>query len=366
VTDSLVVQTSFLGDMVLTTPLFAFLARSGPVDVVCTPAAAALVANNPSIREVISYDKRGTESGARGFARLASRLRDRGYGAAYLAQGSVRSGALALAAGVADRVGFASSAGKVFYTTRIPPIENMHHAARLLSLGTRDPLREPSRGELRPHLYPGDRERAAVDQLLNEARGRHPEWSEGSMSPGALNSHEGERSFVADAPQDDKVPLIAVAPGSVWATKRWPYYPELSKALVEIANVVVVGGDADRSLAAEISAATDGRAIDATGRLSLLASAELIGRAALLITNDSAPQHLASAMNTPTLAVFGPTVPEFGFGPLAERSRVLGHTGLACRPCDRHGPQRCPLGHWRCMREISAADVAAAARALLS
>ena len=102
------------------------------------------------------------------------------------------------------------------------------------------------------------------------------------------------------------------------------------------------------------------------GRLSLLASAELIGRARLLVTNDSAPLHLASAMNTPTVAVFGPTVPAFGFGPLADRASVAEHLGLDCRPCDRHGPQRCPLGHWRCMREITAGDVAALARAFLS
>jgi heptosyltransferase-2 len=58
-------------------------------------------------------------------------------------------------------------------------------------------------------------------------------------------------------------------------------------------------------------------------------------------------------MGTPTLTIFGPTVPEFGFGPLAERNVVAGHEGLNCRPCDRHGPKRCPLGHWRCMRELT-------------
>ncbi len=318
--------------MVLTTPLFAYLAKTGSVDVVCTPAAAALVANNPSIREVIPYDKRGTERGARGFAKLAARLRAKRYDAAYMAQGSIRSGALAAMAGIMDRVGFATSAGKLFYTTRIPPIDNMHHAARLLSLGARNPLRPFSARELQPHLYPGETERTAVDALVNGAVG----------------------------------PFVTVAPGSVWATKRWPFYSGLAKALATEATIIVVGGDADRPLAAEIVASTNGEAIDATGRLSLLGSAELIARSSLLVTNDSAPQHLASAMNTPTLAIFGPTVPEFGFGPLAERSKVLGKSDLECRPCDRHGPQKCPLGHWRCMREISPDDVATAARELLS
>jgi heptosyltransferase-2 len=122
--------------------------------------------------------------------------------------------------------------------------------------------------------------------------------------------------------------------------------------LAQRATVVIIGSADDHELAAEIANAAQGRAVDATGKLSLLASAELIRRCALLVTNDSAPQHLASAMNTPTLTIFGPTVPEFGFGPLADRSTTVGLDSLACRPCDRHGPVACPLKHWKCMREI--------------
>ena len=330
---SLVIQTSFLGDMVLTTPLIARLAASGPVDVVATPAAAALLANNPHVREAIAYDKRGADRGLRGFARLGRTLRARRYDAAYLAQGSVRSGALAAVGGIRERVGFSTSAGRRFYTVRVPYIENTHHAARLLSLATRDPAGDVPRTALRPHLYPGPAERAAVDQVLGADTGE---------------------------------PIVAQAPGSVWATKRWPYFAELARAVRDVARVVVVGSDADRALADEIIGATKGHGIDAAGRLSLLASADLIGRAALLVTNDSAPLHLASAMNTPTIAVFGPTVPEFGFGPLADSSTAVGHIDLACRPCDRHGPQKCPLGHWRCMREISAEQVAGLARSLIT
>jgi heptosyltransferase-2 len=85
----------------------------------------------------------------------------------------------------------------------------------------------------------------------------------------------------------------------------------------------------------------------------------------VLVTNDSAPMHLASAMGTPTVAVFGPTVPDFGFGPLSPRASVVGHDTLPCRPCDRHGPDRCPLGHHRCMRELPPALVVERARTLL-
>jgi len=88
--------------------------------------------------------------------------------------------------------------------------------------------------------------------------------------------------------------------------------------------------------------------------------AVLIGRARLLVTNDSAPLHLATAMGTPVVAVFGPTIPEFGFGPVRERDASVGLVGLVCRPCSDHGPPACPLGHHKCMRELSVDRVLAA------
>jgi heptosyltransferase-2 len=326
---SLVIQTSFLGDMVLTTPLIAELAKRGPVDVVAIPASAPLLANNPDVRQVIVYDKRGADSGISGFWRLARTLYKRAP-IAYLGQGSVRSAALAATACIPRRVGFDTSAGRAMYTERVPNRDGVHHAERLWRLA--GAVGEPSRDALRPRLYPGIVERQAVDQLLETA------------------------SFGSDA---SAFPLVALAPGSVWATKRWPFYAALAEELAAVARIVVVGSKDDSVLAkAIVDAVGARRALDATGQLSLLASAELIGRAAAIVTNDSAPLHLASAMGTPTVAMFGPTIPEFGFGPLAPRAAVVQHEALACKPCDRHGPQRCPLGHWRCMRELSPTRVA--------
>ena len=320
--------------MVLTTPLLRELAARGPVDVVATPAAAALLANNPDVRETIAYDKRGAARGIRGVVRLARRLRLARYDAAYHAQGSARSAALTLLARVPERIGFSTSAGRALYTRQVTYRDDRHHAERLLRLALAEGAPDAAPDAIRPRLFPGPSEREAVDALLGGA------------------GHDGG-------------PLVALAPGSVWATKRWPYYPELARSLAGWGRVIVIGGTGDGALAAEIAAAVGGtRAIDATGKLSLLASAELIGRAAVLVTNDSAPQHLASAMGTPTVAVFGPTVPEFGFGPLARRSATVGHESLDCRPCDRHGPERCPLGHWRCMRETTVERVRAAVERL--
>lgn len=321
---SLVIQTSFLGDVILTTPLVAELAKRGPVDVLATPLGATVLANNPDVRAVVRYDKRSTYGSALGLWHTVRELHSRRpYDAAYLAQGSFRSGMLAMLTGARERIGFASSTGRVLYTSQIPYRPELHHAQRLWSLAMSECADPPTREQIRPRLYPGDDDRARVDALLRRS--------------GAASE-----------------PFVALAPGSAWGTKRWPYYPELAARLAEDFRIAIIGSNADSTLAKQIMDAVPRDAvIDATGSLPLLSSAELIGRAQAIVTNDSAPQHLASAMGTPTVAVFGPTVPEFGFGPMAERHAVAGHDGLTCRPCHRHGPQKCPLGHWRCMRELT-------------
>ena len=332
VSPSLVIQTSFLGDVVLTTPLLTHLAARGPVDVVTTPAGGALLDSHPAVRRVIRYDKRGAQSGLGGLRALAATLRTEGYAAAYLAQGSWRSAALAWLARIPQRVGFDTSSGRMLQTEQVAYRRDWHHAERLFRLAARD----AQQAVPAPSLHPRDEDDRVVDALLATAE-------------------FGTR------------PFVAVAPGSVWATKRWPQYAALPALLPPSYGIVIVGGPDDRELAMEIAAAAPWRVLDATGRLSLLASAAIIGRAAGLITNDSLPQHLASAMGTPTVTIYGPTLPAFGFGPLAPRHTVVEHApGLECRPCSAHGPQRCPRAHFRCMRDIAPAAVANALQPLLA
>ncbi|MDQ6612510.1 MAG: glycosyltransferase family 9 protein, partial [Gemmatimonadota bacterium] len=284
---SLVIQTSFLGDMVLTTPLLERLAERGAVDVVATPANAELLAHHPAVRDVIVFDKRGAARGFRGIKRLAHQIRWResesgrelrGAHVAYLAQGSLRSAWLAILGGVTERVGFSTSAARLFYTKQVLYRRDLHHATRLWQLAS-PTIQELPAAALRPSLFPDSAEIGSVGALLRD-------------------------SGVAE-----RESFIALAPGSVWATKRWPSYAALAKNIAEhrqlgVHRVVVIGGAADRNLATaiddELRAAGAPGAIDATGKLSLLASANLISRSVALVTNDSLPLHLASAVGTPT------------------------------------------------------------------
>ena len=118
---TLVIQTAFLGDVVLTTPLLSVLAdRHGPVDVVTTPAAASLLDHHPAVGDVVRYDKHGTGRGWRRFRQLGAELRARRYARVYLPHRSLRSAGLALWSGAPDRIGFADSPGAFSYTKRIP------------------------------------------------------------------------------------------------------------------------------------------------------------------------------------------------------------------------------------------------------
>jgi heptosyltransferase-2 len=146
--------------------------------------------------------------------------------------------------------------------------------------------------------------------------------------------------------------VVAIAPGSRWFTKRWPvqYYNDLiQKLTAQHISIVLIGDEQDRTLAIEQAETV----LNLIGRTTLLELAELLRRCDLLISNDSAPIHIASAFDTFILAIFGPTTRELGFFPWSRNSTVIENKGLACRPCGLHGGNRCPKKHFKCMLEIT-------------
>ncbi len=323
----LVIQTAFIGDAILVEPLVRKTAESFPqakIDVLVIPAAAELFAHHPHVDRVIAYDKRGRERGVAGFLNLLGRLRARDYDLALVPHRSFRSALLARLSRIPLRIGFDRSAAPVLLTDRVHYVRDRHEILRNLSL--LQPL-GISAGFFRPELYLQDDEREKAARLV----------------PGA------ER-------------IIALAPGSVWATKRWPVaaFARLKEKILAEPDsaVVLIGGGEDKPLCREIAAGDNPRVIDLCGKLSLRESCAVLERCSALVTNDSAPTHLGLAANTRVITLFGATVPEFGFYPHGEGNRsVEPPIALDCRPCGIHGGNTCPRKTFDCMRSITPQQV---------
>ncbi len=328
----LVFQSAFLGDVVLTLPMIQVLKRNfqhAEIDVVTTPTAAELLQNHPSISNVIVFDKRKSQKGIRGIFALSKILRKENYDLAIVPHRSFRSAVIIALSKIREKITFSTSAGKVFFNHIVPYIKEHHEVERNISLLA--PLAIKTHKRELPSLYPALNEVNFVDKFLFEREILHQNK------------------------------MIAVAPGSVWNTKRWllERFTELSVLLAEDGwEIVLIGGKDDAELGRSIYEIGKHKNIhDATGKLSLLQSAELIGRCNVLITNDSAPLHFGVAMRTPVVAIFGATIPAFGFAPYGKEDVVVETHGLECRPCAIHGGDKCPIGTFVCMKNIEAQTV---------
>ena len=324
----LIIQTAFIGDVVLVTPLIRAVRRcaaEATLHVMVIPAAQNIVENNPALNEVLVYDKRGSQSGWRGFFRMCSRVRREKYGLVLVPHRSLRSALIAWCSGARVRVGFSNSAGAFLLSHRVRYIRSQHEIDRNLSLLAS--VACPA-GRILPELFATEQDQQFVGHLL--------------------------------APLDRAgMSFIAVAPGSVWKTKRWPadYYHKLLKKLSGAGYaIVLLGGSQDRELCEAIAAAVPGLVINSAGVLTLRQAAWLLSRAAALVANDSAPLHLGSAANVPMVALFGPTIPGFGFAPYSDHFVVV-ETELPCRPCGIHGGERCPIGTHACMIHLRVDEV---------
>lgn len=337
----LLAQTSFLGDVVLTTALARTIASAWPdteLHWLVRPDAVPLLTPTYGDR-VYAFDKRGEQRGLRGIRHVAKALRALELDVAVGVQRSFRTALVLACSGIPTRVGFAGSAGAWLYGRRVPK-RGTHARDRLVGLaeglGIEVPRTLPA-----PQLDVSDEARRAVAERC------------------------------AREEIDPDAERIVVAPGSAWATKKWPaaYFGEAAAALCRAGRdpVVVIGTRADRPHAEEIAravAGAGGRTIDATDGTSIAEAVAWIASARIVLANDSAPAHIGAALGRPVVAAFGPTVPSQGFQPIGDRVRIV-ERDLDCRPCSRHGGDRCPIGTHECMQELPALQVVSAARALL-
>ena len=168
--------------------------------------------------------------------------------------------------------------------------------------------------------------------------------------------------------RDPAKPIVCIAPGAAWLTKRWPAdrFAVVARELAQRGWApVLIGSEDEAKLCRAVTERSGATAIDLAGRTNVAELVALIERSGVLVANDSGPAHIAAAVGTPVVQIFGPTVPELGYAAFGVPSRVVEHPELECRPCHRHGPEQCPLGHFRCMRDIETPTVLAAIDGLL-
>jgi len=162
--------------------------------------------------------------------------------------------------------------------------------------------------------------------------------------------------------------LAALGPGAAHATKRWPvaHWSALAERLGAAGyRPVIVGGPEDRGLAQQLVAEGGGAVASAAGEFSLQETGALLARARVVVSGDTGVMHMATGVGTPVVALFGPTVGQFGFFPYRARAAVL-ERALDCRPCSATGTAACPLGHHRCLADITPEEVAAAVERLVA
>ena len=317
----LIIQTAFIGDVVLATSLIEKLHYHFPkaqIDFLLRKGNESLLAGHPFLHEVIIWDKQKHK--LRNLRKTIREVRKRKYDKVINVQRFAATGILTAFSGAKETIGFDKNPVSFLFTKKIKHIINVagntkHEIDRNTDLVKyfTDTL------VIKPRLYPSSNDEARV--LIYKAN-----------------------------------EFITISPASVWFTKQYPKekWVEFINTLSSHYTVYLLGSSADIDGCDEIrNAANHSSVVNLCGQLSFLESAALMKDAVMNYVNDSAPMHFASAVNAPVTAVYCSTLPSFGFGPLSDKSRIVEiQEKLVCRPCGLHGRKACPLGHFNCAYKI--------------
>ncbi|MEK9149839.1 MAG: glycosyltransferase family 9 protein, partial [Candidatus Desantisbacteria bacterium] len=331
----LVIQTAFLGDIILTTPLLRNLKERFPdarIFFLTTPQGAEILSGNPCICQFIVYDKKGRDKGIIPFLKMASAIRKESFSLVVSPHRSFRTSLLAFISGAKRRIGFDKASLSFLYTDKIQYEMKLHEVDRYLQ------LMETLGGKI-------------------EAK---PEVFIASNPQDILSSFGIE-------PKDMVVGLLI---GSQWPTKRWTQegYAKVIDYLAErfSAKSIIFGKKEDLREAEKIHQLCRNKPIVACGKTTLADLPPLFMACELLIGGDTGTMHIGVALKRRCVVIFGPTTQELGFSPYkAESVVIVEKKGLVCRPCSPHGPKKCPKGHFACMKDISSEDVFSACEGLM-
>ncbi len=318
--DVLVVRFSAIGDILLITPLLRAIRTRYPgarIGVLTKEQYVPLLSHNPHVSEVI-----GVAPGE-GIRSIADRIRGVRYTDILDLHGSLRSHAL----------------------RRLAPGPWRTYAKRWVE---RTVLITTKRDLYHQEVPVAERYFEAAQRLEVDPDGGPPDFFLGEEADRSATEWLSRLGLGQDRP------IVAMAPGAAHATKRWPaeYWVDLARRITPTgADVAILGGPDDTLLAGRIAEQAGANVASLAGVLGLQETGAVIRRAEVLISGDTGVMHMATGVGTPVVALFGPTVRQFGFFPYRSAAGVV-ELDLPCRPCSAHGSARCPLGHHRCMKQM--------------
>ncbi|WP_456402170.1 glycosyltransferase family 9 protein [Persephonella sp.] len=314
-------QTAFLGDLILTTPLIKTLKKNltdSEIHIITKPFGKDVFKNNPFIDKVIIFDKKSMSTFS-----LIKKLRGEGYNLALSPHRSHRAAYSLYLSKIKKRIGFDRAGFSFLYTDLVEHrFDGIHEIDRNLKLLEKIENYSSFKLFREPEIFLSEDEDLYYEKYKLYRKG-----------------------------------YIAVAPGSKWETKRWTvegFIKVIEKLLLEKNPVVIVGSNEEKDTSKQIIEGLNvkGEVYDLTGKTSLRELFSVIKNSKLLISNDSAPVHIAVAFNTPVVDIYGPTVTDFGFYPY-RNGVVIEAEDVTCRPCGLHGHKKCPTGTFECMKKIS-------------
>jgi heptosyltransferase-2 len=343
-TAQVVIQTAFLGDLILTIPFFLKLKELKPnekIILICKKNIGDFLLENKLIDVFIEIEKNKRSS----YQEALKALEEYTISDLYCIHRSIRSLLFAFQIKAKIKIGYKSFLGSFVFTETYTYQKSWPDAIRKFSL-----LQNSS---------------SEIKKALTE-----PQLSELNLADtnGVLPCVPDIFSFKKNLTHPKSKKMIALFPGSVWETKRWTTegFTEVAQKLQESGyEIHLLGGPDEKVICDEIALKLPEAHVLA-GRLSIKESIQQIEKYALVIANDSAATHMSAFKNIPCVTVFGPTTLDLGFRPWSNQALVVQNNHLNCRPCGAHGHHQCPLGHHHCMKLITANEVFEKAQKLLA
>lgn len=340
-----VVQTAFIGDVFLSIPFLKRLKALFPGDKVIFVAkkgVADYLLKLQVIDELITINKGDKVSYREAIKKINAHAQ---VANVFCLHRSFRSGLFTWQLKAQKKFGFNNGLNFLFFTETVKYLKSLPDAVRQMAL-----------------LSPID---PVTNKILQDT-----DWSylNKSNADGTFTQIPDFFSMKAPVHYKNFIKKVALFPGSVWETKKWPvnYYSELCEKLIaEGFLVFLMGGPEEASLCEEIKFKNP-KAEVLAGQMKLVDSIDFLKSCDLVIGNDSSPSHLGASVGTPVMAIFGPTTLDLGFRPWNNESIVVENRNLPCRPCGLHGHHKCPLGHHKCMKEILPENVFHSAKRLLN